>query len=142
MIYFLPLVAILLLAAPFIPLFKGDVTKKRAKRSVIFNLCTFVGVCILCAVLPLGGFASAAETANAAAQAANPAGGMLALAAALAVGLSGIGSGIAVAAGAPAAIGALSENPKTFGKAMIFVVLGEGIALYGLLIAFMLVTKI
>ncbi len=64
------------------------------------------------------------------------------LAAALAVGLSCVGSGIAVAAGAPAAIGATSEDPKNFVKALIFVVLGEGIALYGLLIAILIISNV
>ena len=59
------------------------------------------------------------------------------LAAALATGLAGIGGGLAVAAGAPAAIAANSENPKTFGKSMIFVALGESIAIYGLVISIM-----
>lgn len=40
-----------------------------------------------------------------------------------------------------AAIGALTEDPKSFGKALIFVVLGEGIALYGMLIAILIITK-
>lgn len=53
----------------------------------------------------------------------------------LAVGLAGIGGGIAVAAGAPAAIGATAEDPKSFGKSIIFVALGEGFGLYGLLIS-------
>ena len=38
-------------------------------------------------------------------------------------------------------IGALTEDPKSFGKALIFVVLGEGIALYGMLIAILIITK-
>ena len=63
-------------------------------------------------------------------------------AAALTVGLSCVGSGIAVAAGAPAAIGATSEDPKNFVKALIFVVLGEGIALYGLLIAILIISNV
>lgn len=41
------------------------------------------------------------------------------IAAALATGLSALGAGIAVAAAAPAAIGAFSENEKNFGKSMI-----------------------
>lgn len=60
------------------------------------------------------------------------------IAAALAVGLAGIGAGISIAAGSPAAIGATSEDPKMFGKAMIFCVLGEAIAIYGLVISFMI----
>ena len=59
-----------------------------------------------------------------------------------AVGLACVGSGIAVAAGAPAAIGATSENPDAFVKSLIFVVLGEGIALYGLLIAILIISNV
>ena len=50
--------------------------------------------------------------------------GMKYLAAALAVGLAGIG--------------ATAEDPKAFGKSIIFVALGEGFGLYGLLIAIMI----
>ncbi len=64
------------------------------------------------------------------------------IAAALATGLAGIGGGIAVAAGAPAAIAANSENPKTFGKSLVFVALGESIALYGLVISIMILSKL
>ena len=55
-----------------------------------------------------------------------------------AVGLSGIGGGIAVASSASAALGAISENDKAFGKALIFVGLAEGVALYGLIVALLL----
>ncbi|MEG0768917.1 MAG: ATP synthase subunit C [Ruthenibacterium sp.] len=64
------------------------------------------------------------------------------LAAALSVGVAGIGAGIAVGAGAPAAIGALTEDAKTFGKSLIFVALGEGIALYGMLVSILILAKI
>ena len=64
------------------------------------------------------------------------------LAAALSTSISGIGGCIAVASAAPAAIGATSEDPKAFGKALIFVALGESIALYGLVIAIMLLNNI
>ena len=64
------------------------------------------------------------------------------VAAALATGLSALGAGIAVAAAAPAAIGAFSENEKNFGKSLIFVALGEGVAIYGLLISILIINKI
>lgn len=64
------------------------------------------------------------------------------LAAAIVTSLSGIGGGIAVAAGAPAAIAATSEDPKAFGKALIFVALGESIALYGVVISILILNKI
>ena len=65
--------------------------------------------------------------------------GMIAVA--LSMGLAGIGGGIAVASAAPAAIGATSEDPAAFGKAMIFVALGEAIALYGLVVSIMILGK-
>ena len=71
----------------------------------------------------------------------DPSKGLGMLAAAMVPGISGIGGGIAVAAGAPAAIGATSEDPKAFGKALIFVALGESIALYGLVISIMILGK-
>ena len=64
------------------------------------------------------------------------------LAAALVTGISGIGGGIAVAAGAPAAIAATSEDSKSFGKSLIFVALGESIALYGVVISILILNKI
>ena len=60
------------------------------------------------------------------------------IAAALSVGLACIGAGIAVAAASSAALGAISENEGIMGKCLIFVALAEGIALYGLLISFMI----
>jgi len=64
------------------------------------------------------------------------------LAAALVTSVSGIGGGIAVAAGAPAAIAAASENPSSFGRSLIFVALGESIALYGVVISILILNKI
>lgn len=64
------------------------------------------------------------------------------IAAALVTGISGVGGGIAVAAGAPAAIAATSEDSKAFGKALIFVALGESIALYGVVISILILNKI
>ena len=62
--------------------------------------------------------------------------------AALATGLAGIDGGMTVASAAPAAIAANSENEKTFGKSLIFVALGESIALYGLVISIMILSKL
>jgi len=62
------------------------------------------------------------------------------LAAALSTGASCIGAGTAVASSAAAAIGAISENPKAFGKAIIFVALAEGVALYGMIISLQIIS--
>ena len=133
----LPLLAIALLAAPLVPVYRGAVTGRKAKRSVVGNLCAFAGVCLIAIIAPFGTASAAGEVVTISSGA-----GMGYLAAALVTGLSCIGAGIAVAAAAPAAIGAVSEDPKSFGKAMIFVVLGEGVAIYGLLISIMILNKL
>lgn len=135
----LPLIAIVLLAAPLVPILKGVTTGAKAKRTVITNLLSFGGICLLAFILPIGGIVSAA---GAAVPLDGSAMGMGFIAAALVTGLSCLGAGIAVAAAAPAAIGAVSEDPKSFGKAMIFVVLGEGVAIYGLLISILILNRL
>jgi V/A-type H+-transporting ATPase subunit K len=57
------------------------------------------------------------------------------LAAAISTGLACVGAGIAVASSGAAAVGAIAEKPETFGRALIFVGLSEGIAIYGLIIS-------
>ncbi len=64
-----------------------------------------------------------------------------ALAAAIAAGLGCIGAGIAVSGTGAAAVGSIAEKPETFGRSLIFVVLSEGIAIYGLIIAFMVLNR-
>lgn len=64
------------------------------------------------------------------------------LSASIVVGLGSIGAGIAVAYVGSAALGALGEKPELFGRALIFVALAEGIAIYGLIIAMMILGKI
>jgi V/A-type H+-transporting ATPase subunit K len=60
------------------------------------------------------------------------------LAAALSTGLACIGAGIAVGNAGAAAVGATAEKPESFGRALIFVGLSEGIAIYGLIISFLI----
>ena len=62
--------------------------------------------------------------------------------AALAVGLSTIAGGIAVGLVGAAAMGAIGERPEISGKALIFLGLAEGIAIYGLIIAIMILGKV
>jgi len=64
------------------------------------------------------------------------------MAAAVAVGASSLGAGIAVALVGSAAMGALSERPEMAGRALIFLGLAEGIAIYGLIVAIMILGKI
>lgn len=66
--------------------------------------------------------------------------GLYAIAAALAVGLAAIGAGYGIGHTGSAALGAISEKPESSTWALIFVALAEGIALYGLIIAFLVLT--
>lgn len=61
------------------------------------------------------------------------------LGAALAVGLAGLGSGLGMGTASSAAIGAITEKQEMFGTAIIFIVLIEAVAIYGLLIALLLI---
>jgi len=63
------------------------------------------------------------------------------LAAAIAVGLGSVGAAYAVGATGSAAIGVIAEKPEAFGRVLIFVGLAEGIAIYGLIIAFMVLSR-
>lgn len=95
--------------------------------------------------LMLAAFFAIGITVSAAAEGGQPMDigpGFAYLGAGLSTGIAAIGGGIAVGGGAPAAIGALTEDPKSFGKSLIFVALGEGIALYGMLISILILNKV
>jgi V/A-type H+-transporting ATPase subunit K len=61
------------------------------------------------------------------------------LGAAVAVAASALGAAFAVAYTGSAALAAISERPEMFGRAMVIVGLAEGIAIYGLIIAVILI---
>ncbi len=145
MLFMMPLIIVGLIMLPVFVSLKRSKEHKPAhrRRAIIANVASFIGVMALMTVLPLTG--AFAETAGAAADAAAAAAGsdglaegMKYLSAALSTGLATIGTGIAVGGAAPAAIGAVSENDKSFTKALIFVALGEGVAIYGLLISILI----
>ena len=70
------------------------------------------------------------------------------LAAALAAGVATIAAGVAtLAAGfavsntGAAAVGAIAEKPEVFGRALVFVGLAEGIGIYGLIVAVLILNR-
>ncbi len=140
----LTIFSLILTMAPVYPLLASNSEKKHIKSRFAIHFALFFLVLLITTIL----FFTKGLTANAM-QAAHSAGGakaaakgigegLKALAAALATGIACVGAGIAVGGAAPAAIGAYSEDKETFGKAMIFVVLGEGIAIYGFVISFLI----
>jgi V/A-type H+-transporting ATPase subunit K len=64
--------------------------------------------------------------------------GLLAIGAGLAVGLAGIGTGIGESSIGAAAVGAMAENEKLFGKGLILTVIPETIVIFGLVVAVLL----
>ncbi|MGD0084752.1 MAG: ATP synthase subunit C [Acidimicrobiales bacterium] len=68
-------------------------------------------------------------------------GGQALIGAAIAVAGASIGAGIGVAYTGSAALAAMSERPDMFGRAMVIVGLAEGIAIYGLVVAIILIGK-
>ena len=92
---------------------------KKRFLSVLAVLCSCAGL-----------FAQEAEKA-----AASSTGAVKYLAAAAAVGLACIAGGMAVGKIGAAAMGAMSENPEVSGKALPFLGLAQGICLWGMLVA-------
>ena len=64
------------------------------------------------------------------------------VAAAASAGLSALGAAYAVAVVGGAAMGAVAEKPEMAGRAIVFVGLAEGIAIYGLIIAIMILGRL
>lgn len=141
--FFIPAVVLGLLLLPIIAVIRKHGDGKAVRKAFLTNICAFFGVMVICAALPFGlnayaesqtpDASAASETEEADANGGKD--GLLYIASALAVGLGAIGGGLAIASAAPAAIGAISEDPKTFSKALIFVALGEACALYGFIVA-------
>lgn len=141
----IPMVLIVLISLPLIKVFKGNMSAQSAKTRLITHIVMFFVVVIGSVLFSVGDFSvlAAEETAAAGESITGTiAQGLGFISAALATGMSALGAGIAVAAAAPAAIGAFSENEKNFGKSLIFVALGEGVAIYGLLISILIINKL
>ena len=143
--------AVVLMLSAFFT-FRNRMNGKSAKKSMRINLATFLVLIVMVSLLAFGASATSdapdtdaapAQTASETAeQTSSEVNGLGLLAAGLVTGLAGIGGGLAVAAGAPAAIAATSEDPKSFGKSLIFVALGESIALYGVVISILILNKV
>lgn len=66
----------------------------------------------------------------------------IAIGAALAIGLPGLGAGIAISSAGSAAISALAEKPETFFRSFLIVALAEALAIYGLIMGILLWLKL
>ena len=128
---------------PFRVFVKGEQTKARYKKTLALNGALFFGLMVFTGIMMFSGSAFAAETAETAAAAAGGLStGLGYLAAGLSIGLACVGGGIALASASSAALGAISEDSSILGKSLIFVGLAEGVCLYGLIIAFMILGQL
>jgi len=64
------------------------------------------------------------------------------IAAALSTGIGALGAAYAVSHVGAAALGAMGERPELAGRALIFVGLAEGIAIYGLIVSIMILGRL
>ncbi|MBO6301300.1 MAG: hypothetical protein J6N15_02555 [Ruminiclostridium sp.] len=141
LLYLLPLFALAMIIVPLVIAIRKvhAGVKFNRKKSILLNCGMFLGTMILMTVfMPVLASAEGAGAAAAAAGGASVGDGMKYLAAALPTALATIGTGIAVGNAASAAIGAVSEDDKIFSKALIFVALGEGVAIYGILVSILI----
>lgn len=114
--------------------------KAAARRALIWFNALLLATAMVLIVIALTAPASSATVVAAAATAKTLNGSAL-LGAGIAIAGSSIGGGIAVAYTGSAALAAMSERPEMFGRAMVIVGLAEGIAIYGLIVAVILVGK-
>ena len=137
----LTLVIALLLSIviPFGYFLLGEKSKGRYKKTIGVNAFFFFSLMLVATIVS---FSSPVSAANSAEAANGLSTGLAYLGAALSTGLACVGGGIAVASAASAALGAISEDGSILGKSLIFVGLAEGVALYGLIISFMILGKI
>ncbi len=132
--FIIPPIAIFTAIYTALRCFKKGATPTKAMKVHFSTLVVMTALCIA------GAMTVFADTGDAAAAVASNAEGLKYIAASLCTGIASIGGGIALGAGIPAAIGATTEDPKAFGKALIFVALGETLALYGVIISFMIIS--
>lgn len=116
-----------------------DTTSDQSKlrRFLRFNLTGFIPTVGAALVMLAPTAVSAATSATTGAGITDA--GLGYLAAALSTGLACAGAGYAVGVVGSAALGAVSENEKILGKTLIYVGLAEGVAIYGLIIAIMII---
>ncbi|MCK6555826.1 ATP synthase subunit C [Candidatus Binatia bacterium] len=118
--------------------------RRRIVWAVLANLAVVGGVALVVALVLGSLFTVGAETAPAGR--AGPLGDQAVMwgfmAAALATGIGSLGAAYAVGHVGAAAVGAMGERPEIAGRALIFVGLAEGVAIYGLIVAIMILGRL
>lgn len=97
----------------------GEKNKGRYKCALAFNVLSYFGTFLVAGIMLFGSVP--VHAADAAASGA------------------GLATGLGYIA---AALGAISEDSSVLGKSLIFVGLAEGVCLYGLIISFMIISRL
>jgi len=113
--------------------------RSKTKRFLRINLTTFIPMVAAALIFMAPNIVAAATTgaSNGFTDA-----GLGYIAAAISTGFACAGAGYAVGVVGSAALGAVSEDPKILGKTLIYVGLAEGVAIYGLIIAILIIGKL
>lgn len=134
-----------ILMAPAVPALVFALLLHRRVRSTSFAVrlvkAVFVVAPIVAVSLAVAVAMAAVPGAAQTTTAASSASGAALIGASIAVAGSSIGAAIAVAYTGSAALAAISEQSELFGRAMVIVGLAEGIAIYGLIVAVMLMGR-
>jgi V/A-type H+/Na+-transporting ATPase subunit K len=112
--------------------------RRGTRRLVAANMALAATALFVLAAVALG-IVDPAGAASETAGATDP--GAALMGAAIAVAGACIGASIAVAYTGAAALAAISEKPELFGRALVVLGLAEGIAVYGLIVALILISK-
>ena len=99
------------------------------------NRAFLIGYACLLALVAIAGFAAAQAEGEATEPAADNNAGLKAIGAGIAVGLAGIGAGMGEQGIGAAAVGAMAEDPKFFGKGLLMTVIPETIVIFGLVVS-------
>jgi len=111
-------------------------------------LAAFIAVTLVAVIAPklyaqgTGAAAGAGQGAAQVTRLPDEAVGTAFMSAAISMSVSCVAAGVAVGMTGSAAIGAVAERPEVMGRTILFVGLAEGIAIYGLIIAIIILGKV
>jgi len=111
----------------------------KSKRLLLSFLLMTIGVLTISSMVVVA-FSSGAPTQTSDALASEK--GLFLIGAGIAAGLASCGAGIGLGTASAAAIGAIAEKPEMLGRTLLFVVLIEAIAIYGLAMFFIIYSRI
>ncbi|MGO9643444.1 MAG: ATP synthase subunit C [Candidatus Bathyarchaeia archaeon] len=109
----------------------------KSKRLLLSFLLMGIGVVTISSMVVVAFSTGPTQAASATANS-----GLLIIGAGIAAGLASCGAGIGLGTASAAAIGAIAEKPEMLGRTLLFVVLIEAIAIYGLAMFFIIYSRL